>query len=73
MKGNAAVVAVDVVDGFVLYSASSPARKKAAINIDEVREDLQEAAAMVREAAAAANVDNATAVAAVGDEQNVQI
>ncbi len=55
----------------MLYSASSPEKKKAAIHVEEVQEDLQEAAAVVRDAAAAANVDVAMAAAAVGDEQNV--
>jgi hypothetical protein len=66
---NTAIAAVDVVDGFALYSASLPVRKKAAIDVDDIWEDLQEAAA----AAAKANVDVAMAAAAVGGESLLTI
>ncbi len=62
---NTAIVAVDVADGFVLYSASLSAKKKAAINVSDVQEDLEEAAAVVQAAAATANVDVAKVAAAV--------
>ncbi len=63
---NTGVVAVDVVDGFVLYSTSLPAKKNAAFDIGDVQEDLEEAAAVVQAAAAAENVDVVTVAAAVG-------
>jgi hypothetical protein len=65
---NTGVVAVDVVDGFVLYSTSSPAKKNAAFDIGDIGEDLEEAAAVVQAAAATENVDVATLAAAVGHE-----
>jgi hypothetical protein len=66
---NTAIVAVGVVNGFVLFSASPPAKKKAAIDVSNIRKDLEEAAAVVQAAATKANVDVAKVAAAVRHEE----